>query len=301
MCQAGEGDHVAGAGHRRQPRRRRGQADPAIFDHALPYFEGIDRQPRSRYVGDSVTMDVGGARAAGLHPILLDPYDDHPDADFERIRSLTDLTRTQSSFEAREFERRHGERPLVAVACGERSRRVLLRGGDVLEASGQPAHGEADFIESLHPPSVLDAGCGMGRVAIELARRGIDVVGVDLDDELLEYARRSEPSLRWVHADLLTMRLDRSFDVVAMPGNVMVFCRPSDRSGIIRNCSAHLEPSGLVGGGISTRVSGRFLETLRLRRDVHMTAASNWPSDGRHGSVTRTAANNYAVSVHRRV
>ena len=64
--------------------------DPAIFDHALHMFEGIARE-RIRYVGDSVTMDIGGARAAGLAPILLDPYDDHPDADFRRIRSLLEL------------------------------------------------------------------------------------------------------------------------------------------------------------------------------------------------------------------
>ena len=64
--------------------------DPRIFDHALPYFDGIDRHEIA-YVGDSVTMDIGAATAAGLHPILLDPYDDHPEADFERIRSLTEL------------------------------------------------------------------------------------------------------------------------------------------------------------------------------------------------------------------
>ena len=64
--------------------------DPHIFDFALPYFEGIERD-RIAYVGDSVTMDVGGARAAGLHPILLDPHDDHVGADFDRIGSLLDL------------------------------------------------------------------------------------------------------------------------------------------------------------------------------------------------------------------
>lgn len=64
--------------------------DPAIFDHALPAFAGIDRQAIA-YVGDSVAMDVGGARAAGLHPILLDPYGDHEGADFERITRLSDL------------------------------------------------------------------------------------------------------------------------------------------------------------------------------------------------------------------
>jgi 2-polyprenyl-3-methyl-5-hydroxy-6-metoxy-1,4-benzoquinol methylase len=62
-----------------------------------------------------------------------------------------------------------------------------------LESLGQSPHGEADFIESLAPRSVLDAGCGMGRVAIELSRRGIDVVGVDLDDDLLDCARRARP------------------------------------------------------------------------------------------------------------
>lgn len=64
--------------------------DPRIFEPALVHFGEI---PPSRiaYVGDSVTMDVGGARAAGLHPVLLDPYDDHAGADFDRIRTLADL------------------------------------------------------------------------------------------------------------------------------------------------------------------------------------------------------------------
>jgi len=61
--------------------------DPAIFDFALPYFTEFERH-RIAYVGDSVTMDVAAARAAGLAPILLDPYGDHVGADFERIDSV---------------------------------------------------------------------------------------------------------------------------------------------------------------------------------------------------------------------
>jgi putative hydrolase of the HAD superfamily len=64
--------------------------DPAIFDHALPAFSEFETG-RIAYVGDSVTMDIAAATAAGLHPILLDPYDDHPGASFERIGSLHDL------------------------------------------------------------------------------------------------------------------------------------------------------------------------------------------------------------------
>lgn len=66
--------------------------DPRIFDFALEHFPDVDRH-RIAFIGDSVTMDIGGSRAAGLLPVLLDPYDDHPEADFARIRSLADLLR----------------------------------------------------------------------------------------------------------------------------------------------------------------------------------------------------------------
>jgi putative hydrolase of the HAD superfamily len=64
--------------------------DPRIFDHALPHFVEFERH-RIAYVGDSVTMDVGAATAAGLHPLLIDPYGDHAGADFETVRSVLDV------------------------------------------------------------------------------------------------------------------------------------------------------------------------------------------------------------------
>ena len=64
--------------------------DPRIFSFALQHHQETAPE-RILYVGDSVTMDVGGARAAGLHPVLLDPFDDHPDADFDRIADLSEL------------------------------------------------------------------------------------------------------------------------------------------------------------------------------------------------------------------
>ena len=61
--------------------------DPAIFGHALPSFAEFE-PGRIAYVGDSVAMDIVSSTAAGLHPILIDPYDDHVGADFERIASV---------------------------------------------------------------------------------------------------------------------------------------------------------------------------------------------------------------------
>jgi len=90
ICQLGPGDHVEMRVIVDSQVVGVAKPDPAIFDHALPAFAeySIDR---IAYVGDSVTMDIGAASAAGLHPILLDPYDDHAGADFERIGSLHDL------------------------------------------------------------------------------------------------------------------------------------------------------------------------------------------------------------------
>lgn len=64
--------------------------DPAIFEFALPYFTEFERD-RIAYVGDSATMDVAAARGAGLAALLLDPYDDHAGAEFERIDSVNRL------------------------------------------------------------------------------------------------------------------------------------------------------------------------------------------------------------------
>lgn len=64
--------------------------DPLIFEFALRHLGSIPRH-RIAYIGDSMTMDVAGSRAAGLTPILIDPFDDHAGADVQRIASLHDL------------------------------------------------------------------------------------------------------------------------------------------------------------------------------------------------------------------
>ena len=45
-------------------------------------------------------------------------------------------------------------------------------------------------MRAFSPTTVLDAGCGTGRVAIEPARRGIEVVGADVDPSMLATTRQ---------------------------------------------------------------------------------------------------------------
>src|SRR6476620_9692495 len=97
---------------------------------------------------------------------------------------------------------------------------------DERAAAGENVHGEADFVMRFAPSSVLDAGCGTGRVARELARRGVAVVGVDADASMVATARRLSPELDWRVDDLCAFDLGRRFPVVVMAGNVPLFTPP---------------------------------------------------------------------------
>jgi putative hydrolase of the HAD superfamily len=63
--------------------------DPAIFRRALDAL-GTDPE-HTLHIGDTPAADVEGARAAGIHPVLVDPFDHHGDLDCVRVRHLDDL------------------------------------------------------------------------------------------------------------------------------------------------------------------------------------------------------------------
>ena len=76
--------------------------------------------------------------------------------------------------------------------------------------------------EDMHGRRVLDAGCGTGALAVEAARRGADVVAIDLSPKLVELARQRMPasfkhgSLDFRSGDMLDDKLGNFDHVVAM-------------------------------------------------------------------------------------
>jgi SAM-dependent methyltransferase len=168
---------------------------------------------------------------------------------------------------------------------------------DTLARQGVDVHGEASLVRSLHPTSVLDAGCGTGRVAIELARHGIDVVGVDVDASMIAEAERRAPELEWVQADLATLDLGRLFDVVVLAGNVPLFCPPPERHALVQRCAVHVINGGALVAGFQLDRDYDLDDYDRACQDAGVTLAQRWST---WDCEPFTDGGDYAVSVHRR-
>lgn len=188
-----------------------------------------------------------------------------------------------------------------------------------LAASGKYVHGEADLIEQLighRPATVLDAGCGTGRVAIELARRGYRTIGIDADLEMIEAARRKAPDLLWHHADLALGTLGSlgiapsSIDVVVAAGNVMIFLRPGTLHRALHSLGEVLHPDGLLVAGFSLDAPRPLGATLGTGRPNPLDLATYDEACRSAGLRLERrlatwdgapyAGGSYAVSIHRR-
>ena len=99
--------------------------------------------------------------------------------------------------------------------------------------------------------NLLDLGCGTGRHSVELARRGYEVVGVDLSEGMLERARRraigtAPGSTTFVRGDIQTIQLERRFDAVLSMFAVVGYQISDDAvRATLANVRRHLEPGGV--------------------------------------------------------
>lgn len=185
-----------------------------------------------------------------------------------------------------------------------------------LARAGRYLHGEADLVDRLlgGPPAlVVDAGCGTGRVAVELHRRGYGTLGVDVDPEMLGAARAKAPQLRWELADLATADLaGTEADLVLAAGNVLLFVAPASRPGAVATMAAATRPGGLVVAGFSLagpRPLGAALTEATADRVLSLDGYDALCAGVGLVLVDRMATwdgapyagGDYAVSVHRRI
>lgn len=106
------------------------------------------------------------------------------------------------------------------------------------------------------PATLLDLGCGTGRHALEMARRGVSVTGVDMSATMLEMGRQlqaASPDLpagvlppQLQEGDARTVRLGKRFDAVTSLFHVMSYQNTEeDALAVMETARQHLKPGGL--------------------------------------------------------
>jgi SAM-dependent methyltransferase len=86
-----------------------------------------------------------------------------------------------------------------------------------------------DLAAAVSATSVVDVGCGTGRLAVELARRGHRVTGIDPSPAMLAVARRRDGGdlVRWVEGDASCLGSDE-YDLALMSGHVVQVITEND-------------------------------------------------------------------------
>jgi len=112
--------------------------------------------------------------------------------------------------------------------------------------------------------TVLELGCGTGRVALHLARRGHEVIGLDRDPELLAVLRERASDLRHsgvglkrealvepLLADARDFELESPASLVLAPTHLLqLLTGPAERGESLRCIAAALRPGGLLAASI---------------------------------------------------
>lgn len=95
---------------------------------------------------------------------------------------------------------------------------------------------------------VLELGVGTGRVAIPLAKDGLELVGLDRSHGMLARAaakaKKARAKLTLVAGDMRSFSLERTFALIIIPFNTFLTVTPDDRWACLARCREHLTPAG---------------------------------------------------------
>ena len=102
---------------------------------------------------------------------------------------------------------------------------------------------------------ILEVGCGSGRVTLPLARAGAEIVGMDVDVDLLALARAKlaqedcaiRDRVELISADMTDFDLDRQFAQIHIPYRTFQhLLTPIDQIEVLHGLAEHLEDGGLL-------------------------------------------------------
>ena len=107
--------------------------------------------------------------------------------------------------------------------------------------------------EGLKPRTAVDLACGTGSVTAILARRGLQVIGVDMSEEMLTVASQKAPDARFICQKLQQLRLPKAVDLaVCALDSLDYITNPEDCKEAIRRTYKYLNPGGVFIFDVNT-------------------------------------------------
>ena len=95
--------------------------------------------------------------------------------------------------------------------------------------------------------TILELGCGTGRVMQALRAEGFKVYGLDYDQRMLNYLKAQDPTAPVFLADLTDFQLGQEFALILLPCNTYSTLTSAQRRSALKSITKHLAPGGIFG------------------------------------------------------
>ena len=136
---------------------------------------------------------------------------------------------------------------------------------------------EVDFLEknviSWKGAKILDCPCGHGRHSVELARRGYNTTGVDINlcflNEASKAAAKYEVAVCWKYGDMRDARFHGEFDVVLnLFTSFGYFCSQGEDQKVIESASRALKSKGIFVLDVMNYDRISIIRNTKKRRQI---------------------------------
>jgi SAM-dependent methyltransferase len=142
-------------------------------------------------------------------------------------------------------------------------------------------YGEPELIRGVIPKgsSILELGCGVGRITNPLVQFGYEVVAVDNSEEMLAFVK----SAQTITSDIETVNLGRTFDAVLLMSHLINVPSASVRKAFLATCRRHVADNGIV---IIQRYDPKWLDAVQVGSLGSMDGINAFVDNVRHQGST---------------